>query len=778
MPHEPEALEALKIINRKAADFDEADIDGDQQIDYEEFCLYVMPIVEGVDYTKKDLKEWWGLLDIDGDGEITKDEFFMYALCAGARRAGAGVESIFKTFDVDKSGLLDELEFSKAMDDMGFGDVADVIFRTHKQGRVNQQVVSYIKLLQTIEQKVKAPEMRRFLKALATDTFIQIDTSTWQFGGETVEQAREGLVALLRKHRVKLADLFQQLDDDGSFSLKLEEFLEAMWELGFNGPSHVPKEIWKVLDSDESGQIRFDELQEWVYGKGDGLSVAERRAKQAMNMDLKGKLQASMDDGDEEWDASRLQAEIHNLLYDNGLLSIDLVRAWDRGSKSDVSGDSQVTKHEYAVSLKKMVDDEDLWYSHCRKAAIKAFSIMDASGDGAVSLSELCKWIDPHNRLLSNSRKIRAQANAEKHASTPEKRAMLMRQSTMQGVDTGNPFEKKKEKKRAQPLWAPRVPPPPPVYVWKVNGVTKPAFNASRTDTKWSPKTARVHLKGTAVQYIAPPSPPPRGGGEMYDTAELQSLDSPGSLNTPTRSIVPPSTPPSKGSSPRVVAITDRPTSPGKRSAWSGSRAGERSPSRSARSSKASSATIGGTFVVLRDGASKTRARLAAQTAYSDATAKRAFPSPASLGFKIDAMDLSRLRDSARPGPSDERAAVIAVHLRNSIRAAAVQVPKRRPPRFGPNYRPAPALRVLSGGACATTQGQVHRGDAVIEARNTRPQSARAEQPSQYRRSELESSTATLADEIRPALAWNGFHGDYGAVGHSPQLRRVWEQFA
>ena len=136
------------------------------------------------------------------------------------------------------------------------------------------------------------------------------------------------------------------------------------------------------------------------------------------------------------------------------------------------------------------------------------------------------------------------------------------------------------------------------------------------------------------------------------------------------------------------------------------------------------------------------RARLAAQTAYSDATAKRAFPSPASLGFKIDAMDLSRLRDSARPGPSDERAAVIAVHLRNSIRAAAVQVPKRRPPRFGPNYRPAPALRVLSGGACATTQGQVHRGDAVIEARNTRPQSARAEQPSQYRRSELEQSTA------------------------------------
>jgi hypothetical protein len=70
-------------------------------------------------YTADDVRTWFGLIDLDGDGTIAKDELFLFALCAASRRAGAGLEAIFSRYDSDMSGKLDELEFSRALEDMG-----------------------------------------------------------------------------------------------------------------------------------------------------------------------------------------------------------------------------------------------------------------------------------------------------------------------------------------------------------------------------------------------------------------------------------------------------------------------------------------------------------------------------------------------------------------------------------------------------------------------------------------------------------------------------------
>ena len=76
-------------------------------MDFDEFVMYVLP--RDGDYSQETLNSWWRLLDIDGDGLMTKDEFFVYSLCASSRRAGAGLEAIFRSFDEDDSGKLDAI---------------------------------------------------------------------------------------------------------------------------------------------------------------------------------------------------------------------------------------------------------------------------------------------------------------------------------------------------------------------------------------------------------------------------------------------------------------------------------------------------------------------------------------------------------------------------------------------------------------------------------------------------------------------------------------------
>ena len=101
--------EARKHIARKAAEFDDADSSDatgafDHELDKAKF-LTILP--RDKSFNEADLDAWWTLLDIDGDGVITKAEFFTYALCAASRRAGAGVEEIFRVYDQDGSGRLD-----------------------------------------------------------------------------------------------------------------------------------------------------------------------------------------------------------------------------------------------------------------------------------------------------------------------------------------------------------------------------------------------------------------------------------------------------------------------------------------------------------------------------------------------------------------------------------------------------------------------------------------------------------------------------------------------
>ena len=82
----------------------------------------------GQKMTQEQLLELFHAVDIDRSGTISLDEYFLFALSIGEAQTGTGVEAVFRQYDKNGEGVLDVAEFSRAVEDMGFGPKAHEIF--------------------------------------------------------------------------------------------------------------------------------------------------------------------------------------------------------------------------------------------------------------------------------------------------------------------------------------------------------------------------------------------------------------------------------------------------------------------------------------------------------------------------------------------------------------------------------------------------------------------------------------------------------------------------
>ena len=123
-------VEARRLLRRKALEFDGAN-SGKGLIDYASFCECIVPHAR-IQVASGEIRSWWELMG--GGQELRKQDFFLYALAAASRKSGSGISQIFATYDKDQSGELDELEFERALEEMGFGDVATSVFEEHAYG--------------------------------------------------------------------------------------------------------------------------------------------------------------------------------------------------------------------------------------------------------------------------------------------------------------------------------------------------------------------------------------------------------------------------------------------------------------------------------------------------------------------------------------------------------------------------------------------------------------------------------------------------------------------
>ena len=118
----------MDIVQQAAIAFLQADTDGDQQLDFDEFKTVMPKHLQGTD---DEIWQIFKMADADGSGAITQDEFFFWSIQVATDHGGMtgkGLDDLFKQFDSTGDGHLNSLEFRNAVEPFGFGAIAHDIF--------------------------------------------------------------------------------------------------------------------------------------------------------------------------------------------------------------------------------------------------------------------------------------------------------------------------------------------------------------------------------------------------------------------------------------------------------------------------------------------------------------------------------------------------------------------------------------------------------------------------------------------------------------------------
>ena len=277
------ALSAISSITKgETLKFAEFDQNGDQALDFEEF--YAMQPRQILDrFTADELRVWFDEADKDGSGTLCVNEFFLWSLKTVAGSEGKhALQIAFERFDTDKTGLLDAMEFEDLAKSLGFGAVAHSIFVMLDED--GSGFLSYKEVIDGLTNEANNdPKTKAMLTTLAlTHVSAQsgsgeeaagtrkkkIDTTGWVIRGHGMASVRTELQRLLKQSGARVADLIALFDEDcdpSSVTIDDGEFKRAMHEFGYRGPQTVLYDIFRSMDSDNSGEIGFDELCEFAW---------------------------------------------------------------------------------------------------------------------------------------------------------------------------------------------------------------------------------------------------------------------------------------------------------------------------------------------------------------------------------------------------------------------------------------------------------------------------------------------------------------------------------
>ena len=211
-----------------------------------------------------------GGLDLDESRMDTIPDQIRNAL----RKSLVRVIDLFRQFDDDESGCVNAFEFNKAIQELGcFAPpeaVAAVFSSFDPDGSGSIEFCEMHTLL------VRSMQAKPHLEPLTLKATNQVGLRTSKIhkkdanllAGLDLDESRmdeipDQIRIALQQHRVRVMDLFYQMDDDKSGYISGSEFLKAMSELGLHeAPREAVAAVFASFDLNGNGVIEYDELRE------------------------------------------------------------------------------------------------------------------------------------------------------------------------------------------------------------------------------------------------------------------------------------------------------------------------------------------------------------------------------------------------------------------------------------------------------------------------------------------------------------------------------------
>jgi Ca2+-binding EF-hand superfamily protein len=309
---------------------------------------------------------------------------------------------VFKHVDDDFTGRISMFEFVKGMQELGLDASPEHIGAVfHSMDDENSGSIEYGDFHNLLVRSVQShprlnPVEPNIVQnyGLRTDPIRKenanilsgVELGYGQEGPEgTDAETIPGLIrAALQERLVRVIDIFRQIDEDGSGSVTMREFVKSLYTMGLEAPIEAVGALFKSIDVNDRGVITYSKLHELLVRSFQTHPVLEPLDLHAMNaIGLRTK-QISVADAnllqDLKLDDESLDSIPHQIrvaLYKNKVRVIDIFRQMD----DDASGLIDLPEFKKAM-------EEFGWRPH-DDALNYVFSTFDCDASGSITYLEL-----------------------------------------------------------------------------------------------------------------------------------------------------------------------------------------------------------------------------------------------------------------------------------------------------------------------------------------------------------------------------------------------------
>lgn len=362
----------------------------------------------------------------------------MWTLSFIEMQTGSGLDAVFNRYDASSEGALDAREFAQAAEDMGFGPLAHELFLEldpDGTGSVTHEELSKF-LKRTAQNRSKGCSnlAKRFLTGLAFDQVeCDVDASEWVGTATTPDELREELRQRMLDNGLRVTDLYQLMALNERDMTGMKSFPKAMAKIGYKSRSDDFFEAaFREIDTDGSGVFGIADLHIFVNGlqgrrsRARTLTLLRGWCADIEQIELGGAMYPCALD-QVEWTEAALRKALQIMLIEGGLSPLDMLRAWD------IDGSGSLSKQEFLVMVKRLVNDNVLWDAVLREVVTEMYMTL-SKGNKKINILQFenwlnHKWMPLQQKVKKNRRRlIQNVVDAENYVEQKQDKAKANRQ--------------------------------------------------------------------------------------------------------------------------------------------------------------------------------------------------------------------------------------------------------------------------------------------------------------------------------------------------------------